>query len=82
MSYSHVIQQLSEQYYKRGITFDQYRASRKDVLEKIDQEYNGVTKNETAPAHNFSQVPYDASYKQEQEDDNTMTFKDNTQRKE
>ncbi len=35
------LKKLSDSYYNHQISFDDYRNQRKDLLKKIDAEYNG-----------------------------------------
>ncbi len=40
-SYSHLLRELSERHYMRRMTFEEYRAERKELLKKIDFAFNG-----------------------------------------
>lgn len=40
-SYSVMLRNLSKEYYQNHIGFDEYRAQRKMILDKIDDEFNG-----------------------------------------
>lgn len=42
ISYSDKLRNLSRQYYQNQISFDEYRLQRKSVLDRIDEEFNGV----------------------------------------
>lgn len=41
-SYSFMLQELSNNYYHHQISFDEYRAQRRHILDSIDSHYNGV----------------------------------------
>lgn len=41
-SYSEILRDLSRSYYNRSISQDDYRARRRQILNAIDQQYNGV----------------------------------------
>lgn len=40
-SFSAMLRNLSKEYYQSHIGFDEYRAQRKIILDKIDEEFNG-----------------------------------------
>ncbi len=40
-SYSQLLRELSERHYMRRMTFEEYRAERKELLKKIDFAFNG-----------------------------------------
>lgn len=42
-SYSQTLRNLSNDYYRNHIGFEEYRIQRKLILDKIDQEMNGKT---------------------------------------
>lgn len=46
-SYSLMLRNLSSDYYHNHIGFDEYRAQRKIILDKIDKELNGRDPAET-----------------------------------
>ncbi len=50
LSYSAMLRELSKNYYQHHIGFDEYRAQRKSVLDKIDEEFNGRKSNEESNA--------------------------------
>lgn len=41
MTYSARLRELSKNYYQSHIGFEEYRSLRKEVLDKIDEEFNG-----------------------------------------
>ena len=41
VSYSAKLRALSKDYYQNHLRFDEYRAQRKLVIDKIDEEFNG-----------------------------------------
>ena len=41
LSYSARLRELSKDYYQTHLGFEEYRSQRKEVLDKIDEEYNG-----------------------------------------
>jgi hypothetical protein len=41
LSLSEMLRALSKEYYQCHIGFDEYRARRKVILDRIDEEYNG-----------------------------------------
>lgn len=41
-SYSEILRDLSRSYYNRSISLEDYRAQRRQILNAIDQQYNGV----------------------------------------
>jgi len=41
ISYSAKLRELSKDYYQNHLRFDEYRAQRKEVIDKIDEEFNG-----------------------------------------
>jgi len=41
-SYSEILRELSRKYYNRSIGIDDYRLDRREVLNAIDHQYNGV----------------------------------------
>lgn len=41
-SYSLMLRNLSEAYYQETINFDDYRVQRKIILDKIDEDFNGL----------------------------------------
>lgn len=41
ISYSAKLRALSKDYYQNHLRFDEYRAQRKIVFDKIDEEFNG-----------------------------------------
>ena len=41
-SYSLLLRNLSDAYYQETIGFDEYRAQRKIILDKIDEDFNGL----------------------------------------
>lgn len=40
-SFSEMLRSLSKEYYQSHIGFEEYRAQRKNILDKIDEEING-----------------------------------------
>lgn len=40
-SYSAKLRELSKNYYQSHLGYEEYRAQRKEVLDKIDEEFNG-----------------------------------------
>ena len=40
-NYSVILHDLSSKYYQNKISFEDYRAQRKIILDKIDEEFNG-----------------------------------------
>ncbi len=40
-SFSSKLRTLSKDYYQNHISFDEYRAARKSILDQIDEEFNG-----------------------------------------
>ena len=40
-NYSVILHDLSNRYYQNKISFEDYRAQRKMILDKIDEEFNG-----------------------------------------
>ncbi len=40
-SYSSMLQELSRDYYNHRISFEEYREKRRQILEYIDQQFNG-----------------------------------------
>lgn len=40
-SFSAMLRSLSKEYYQSHIGFEEYRAQRKNILDKIDEEING-----------------------------------------
>lgn len=40
-SFSAMLRRLSKEYYQSHIGFEEYRAQRKSILDKIDEELNG-----------------------------------------
>jgi hypothetical protein len=46
-SFSVKLRNLSKEYYQNHIGFEEYRAHRKIILDKIDEEFNGGQSNET-----------------------------------
>jgi len=60
-SYSSLLRKLSNDYYHNHIGFEEYRAQRKIILDKIDEELNGETRDEDSaqadePASQFMQT--------------------------
>ena len=45
-SLSEQLRHLASDYYHQRISFEQYRAQRKIILNKIDEEFNGLHLNE------------------------------------
>jgi len=41
LSYSSMLRNLSSDYYYRRISREEYRAQRREILDKIDEEFNG-----------------------------------------
>jgi len=41
ISYSAKLRELSKDYYQNHLRLDEYRAQRKEVIDKIDEEFNG-----------------------------------------
>ncbi len=41
ISYSAKLRELSKDYYQNHIRLDEYRAQRKEIIDKIDEEFNG-----------------------------------------
>ena len=41
-SYSLMLRNLSEAYYQETISFEDYRVQRKIILDKIDEDFNGL----------------------------------------
>ena len=57
LSYSAMLRDLSKNYYQNHIGFEDYRAQRKSVLDKIDEEFNGrKTIEESADTSNDSSI--------------------------
>lgn len=50
-SFSSRLRQLSKDYYQHHLGFDDYRAQRRNLLEQIDEEFNGrkIEPAETQP---------------------------------
>ncbi len=44
---SAMLRNLSREYYQKRISFEDYRAQRKIILDKIDEEFNGQHATET-----------------------------------
>ncbi len=42
ISYSLLLRNLSDDHFRRQITFEEYRARRKQILDNIDAEFNGL----------------------------------------
>ena len=42
LSYSESLRELSKDYYQHHISVEEYRSNRKLILDKIDEEFNGV----------------------------------------
>ena len=40
--YSDAIRELADDYYNQRLTLEEYREQRKTLLDKIDEEYNGI----------------------------------------
>ncbi|TVZ38915.1 hypothetical protein P886_3299 [Alteromonadaceae bacterium 2753L.S.0a.02] len=41
-SYSEMIRELSRAYYNRSLALQDYREQRKQILDAVDHEYNGI----------------------------------------
>ncbi|VAW59514.1 hypothetical protein MNBD_GAMMA08-839 [hydrothermal vent metagenome] len=41
ISYSAKLRELSKDYYQNHLRLDEYRAQRKEIIDKIDEEFNG-----------------------------------------
>ena len=56
LSYSAKLRDLSKDYYQNHINFESYRAQRKIIIDKIDEEFNGrkLTTNEIEDADQSS----------------------------
>lgn len=52
-SYSEILRDLSRSYYNRSLSREDYRARRRQILDAIDQQYNGV-EIDTVSAHGVS----------------------------
>ena len=48
LSYSARLRELSKDYYQSHLAFEDYRAQRKEVLDKIDEEFNGHRAHQVA----------------------------------
>lgn len=50
-SFSSTLRQLSKDYYQQHLGFDDYRVQRRNLLEQIDEEFNGrkIKPAETQP---------------------------------
>ncbi len=42
LSFSSMLRTLSEDYYNRKLSLEEYRTQRKSILSKIDAEFNGI----------------------------------------
>jgi hypothetical protein len=42
VSYSLLLRNLSDDHFRRRISFEEYRAQRKQILDSIDVEFNGL----------------------------------------
>ena len=58
LSYSARLRDLSKDYYQNHINFESYRAQRKIIIDKIDEEFNGrkLTTDETQDAEDQSSI--------------------------
>lgn len=50
-SFSSVLQQLCSDHYNRALSTAEYRARRREMLDQIDQHYNGVSAASQEDAH-------------------------------
>ena len=48
------LRNLVDDYCDRHLSFDEYRAQRKAIFDRIDEEYNGVTPAETTTKADLS----------------------------
>ncbi|WP_139309939.1 hypothetical protein [Teredinibacter haidensis] len=49
-SFSKIITELSNDYYNRSISLEEYRSRRRDILDEIDTKYNGFSPAEEIAA--------------------------------
>ena len=55
LSYSARLRELSKNYYQSHIGYEEYRSQRKEVLDKIDEEFNGRKPTAETQADNDSE---------------------------